>query len=220
MSRYLDRQLSGEESAWFEAYAMDKADLLQAIDADSDLRDAIAAAGMEIASAGAANNVTKPHATKAWLPGMWRRYGISALATAASLLVAVGAGWTSNQWLTARSARTIVANPTLIRLYGPQRGSGDSLVCVQNAERWSERVTVEAILPVNATDVRMQFGGTEIAGLTPSPDGTVSSSVPRQVVAAAKTMKVVYSVNGKEVSQSNDSIHLLATGKQVGNPCS
>lgn len=42
--RYLDRQLAGEEAQWFEVYAMDRPTLLATIEADTRLRDALAAA--------------------------------------------------------------------------------------------------------------------------------------------------------------------------------
>ena len=35
LARYLDRQLSSEESTWFEAYVLDKPELLGTIEADS-----------------------------------------------------------------------------------------------------------------------------------------------------------------------------------------
>jgi hypothetical protein len=41
--RYLDRQLAGEEADWFEAYALDKPELLAMIEVDTRLRDALAA---------------------------------------------------------------------------------------------------------------------------------------------------------------------------------
>ena len=41
MERYLARQLGEAESAWFEGYMLDKAELLDQLDADSDLRDAV-----------------------------------------------------------------------------------------------------------------------------------------------------------------------------------
>jgi len=43
LARYLDRQLSGEENAWFESYVLDKPHLLTAIETDTHLRDALAA---------------------------------------------------------------------------------------------------------------------------------------------------------------------------------
>ena len=42
--QYLDRLLAGEEAQWFEAYAMDRPELLATIEADTRLRDALAAA--------------------------------------------------------------------------------------------------------------------------------------------------------------------------------
>ena len=42
--QYLDRQLAAEEATWFEAYAMDRPELLRTIDADTRLRAALVAA--------------------------------------------------------------------------------------------------------------------------------------------------------------------------------
>jgi hypothetical protein len=43
LTRYLDRQLGSEETAWFEAYVLDKPELLATIEIDTSLRDALAA---------------------------------------------------------------------------------------------------------------------------------------------------------------------------------
>jgi len=42
LTRYLDRQLASDEVTWFEAYALDKPELLAMIDADTHFRDALA----------------------------------------------------------------------------------------------------------------------------------------------------------------------------------
>jgi len=42
LTRYLDRQLASDEATWFEAYALDKPELLAMIDADTRFRDALA----------------------------------------------------------------------------------------------------------------------------------------------------------------------------------
>jgi hypothetical protein len=42
--QYLDRQLAGKEAQWFETYAMERRKLLATIEADTRLRDALAAA--------------------------------------------------------------------------------------------------------------------------------------------------------------------------------
>jgi len=42
--QYLDRQLATQEATWFEAYAMDRPELLRTIDADTRLRAALVAA--------------------------------------------------------------------------------------------------------------------------------------------------------------------------------
>ncbi len=42
LTRYLDRQLASDEATWFEAYVLDKPELLAMIDADTRFRDALA----------------------------------------------------------------------------------------------------------------------------------------------------------------------------------
>ena len=44
LDSYLDRQLAGEEAQWFEAYAVERPELLVTIETDTRLRDALAAA--------------------------------------------------------------------------------------------------------------------------------------------------------------------------------
>jgi hypothetical protein len=44
LDSYLDRQLAGEEAQWFEAYAVERPELLVTIEADTRLRDALVAA--------------------------------------------------------------------------------------------------------------------------------------------------------------------------------
>lgn len=43
LARYLERQLDGDELAWFEAYLLDKPELLAMIEADNGLHDALMA---------------------------------------------------------------------------------------------------------------------------------------------------------------------------------
>ena len=45
LERYLARQLGPEESDWFEAYMLDKAELLDQVEDDTALREAIRAGG-------------------------------------------------------------------------------------------------------------------------------------------------------------------------------
>ncbi len=41
LERYLDRELTDAETAWFEAYMLDKPRLIAAIDSDTSLRDGL-----------------------------------------------------------------------------------------------------------------------------------------------------------------------------------
>jgi hypothetical protein len=51
LQRYLERRLDAEETAWFEAYLMDKPELVDRLEADSDLRDGLAEASRGAAAA-------------------------------------------------------------------------------------------------------------------------------------------------------------------------
>lgn len=51
LQRYLERRLDAEEAAWFEAYLMDKPELIDRLEADSDLRDGLAGASRGAADA-------------------------------------------------------------------------------------------------------------------------------------------------------------------------
>lgn len=55
--RYLDRQLSDDEVAAFEAYALDKPELLALIEADTNLRDALSEAALNTPGDGADQHV-------------------------------------------------------------------------------------------------------------------------------------------------------------------
>jgi hypothetical protein len=64
LQRYLERRLDAEETAWFEAYAMDKPELIDRIEADSDLRDGLALSSSRAAAA-AGHNISPARATAA-----------------------------------------------------------------------------------------------------------------------------------------------------------
>jgi hypothetical protein len=215
LERYLDRQLTAEEVVWFEIYVFDKPDLLSKIDMDSDLRDGTFSAKPDSADPPMMSNVAELSAAGSRQSTTVLR----AFAVAASMLAAVGVGWTGREWSRSDSDAAIVANPTLVRLYGPGRGIADSLVCVENAKSPSNMISVEAMVPASAVDVTMRFGDKEISGLAPSSTGTISSLVPRQVVAAAKSVELTYVVNGKRIDQNTPGIDLLLTGKQIGQSC-
>ena len=58
LARYLDRTLDEDEIARFEAYVLDKPELLGEIDADTALRDSLAAASPQALAAGVATDAT------------------------------------------------------------------------------------------------------------------------------------------------------------------
>lgn len=87
LARYLDRQLTADEANWFEAYVLDKPDLLQSIEGDLQLRDALARTpDLTLISRETGNASTnRAH------PVRWARHS-RWLAMAASLVAALGLG--------------------------------------------------------------------------------------------------------------------------------
>src|ERR1700752_252565 len=82
LARYLERKLSAEEAAWFEAYALDKEPLLEAIEADTTLRDALAAVGSPALEGGTTQQAKAQIAGRGGLIGRWNW-----MSSAAALLI-------------------------------------------------------------------------------------------------------------------------------------
>jgi len=217
LARYLDRQLSSEETTWFESYALDKPELLAAIEADTGLRDALAsdstplrvrdaAGGYAVAARadlGAAQ--VQPAGTDDESPvmigpgraGSSRSAPVAWMGLAASLLIGLGTGWFGNATLAPRDvAPALVANPTRI-IFDTLRGEV-SAPRIEHADSASPFVLVEVAVPPGAEHITLKLGDAPAQALNPTPDGFVNFFVRRKKLAGSGNAYIEYTMLGKE----------------------
>ena len=216
MVRYLDRQLASEEANWFEAYALDKPELLAMIEADTRLRDALASDAsirhMErsVDRGGRQGGATgdAPRGVSEPVPLAYGREKTEAhaqakvrfaangrapawLAMAATLVLGLGLGWIGTRSLAPdNAAPELVANPTRI-IYDTMRGE-PTPPRVEHAESKSPYVFIEVAVPPGAANITLKLGDAPEQKLTVSPDGFVSFMVPRIAGAASHNAYVRY----------------------------
>ena len=184
LARYLDRQLSGDEIAWFEAYVLDKPELLDVIDADTRLRDAL------IAEPPARENSRRDSAVVR-RPPSW-------LAMAAMLVVGVGIGWIGMRVLSGGSGSPeVIASPTRV-IYDTMRGEATP-PRVEHADSKSPYVLVEVAVPPGAEQIVLQVADASDRPLKPSPDGFVSFLLARKGASPTPAARVIYTL-GKDNS--------------------
>lgn len=211
LARYLDRQLSGDEAAWFEAYLLDKPELLGMVEVDSALRDTIVTTpgtrqgspnnsvvqhqGMDVSpshtveprtdsgagSASTSANHELLHSARRRSRGMQRWAGV-----AASLVLGLGLGWLGERTLLPQSRwPATIANPTHV-VYDTMRGEAMAPL-IENANSSAAYTLFEVSLPLKATDVTLQISGESPMPLFVAPDGFVSFL--RSDLAASSTTK-------------------------------
>jgi len=220
--RYLDRQLAGEEADWFEAYALDKPELLAMIEVDTRLRDALAADATmrhrersvvdESRQGGAAAHSqvnrlhddaadpTPVHSSASFKAdprrtAPSRRRAPAWLALAASLLIGVSIGWFGTRMPAENAPPAVIASPTRI-IYDTMRGE-ESLPRIEHADSTSPYVLVEAAVPPGAENIALKIGDAAADPLTPSPDGFVSFILQRHTLAGRADTRVEYDLHGK-----------------------
>ena len=197
MQRYLDRLLTADEMAWFEAYVLDKPGLLARIDADSTLRDALAAEGGR-------GEVAAPADVVAMAPRQPRRVRHAAVPTwfvaAAALVLGIGVGGMIGHSKDYRVTPGVIASPTRM-VFDTLRGMGADRR-LENASGDSPYVLVEAAVPPDASDISIEVAGLTRRGLTVSPDGFVSFLLSRDIRDTAQTGTLSYISQGVHVSKS------------------
>jgi len=228
MSRYLNRQLSGEESAWFEAYVLDKSELLAEIDADTRLRDTLMGRESQAFPNEATNSSsslgevsTTPSANRGF-PSKhtsFRGWGPSWVPLAASLIVGVGVGALAMHGKLAQESPPthesfaskipgIIANPTRL-VFDAQRGAED-IVQVEHKDSSSAYVLIEIGVPLGVEEVRLHIQGEDDRKLLRSNEGFVSFLLPRDVLQSKIAPEISYSLNGRPVTQP---LHLILREK-------
>jgi hypothetical protein len=173
LQRYLERELSDEEATWFEAYVLDKPTLVDAIEADNDLRDALAAA---------------PAAAVVPVPRRSRH--VPRWASAAAVVLACGiSGW-GGHWLSLKGAPVTIGNPTRL-VFDTMRGA-ESPPRIEHADADTRWVVVEIAVPADAEAVRLQLGDTHDLVLSPSSEGFVSFAASRDALLGAREATLSY----------------------------
>jgi len=228
MVRYLDRQLAGEEANWFEAYALDKPELLAMIEADTRLRDALAAdasirhmersidrGGRQGGATGdMPSGVSEPtplayardksearEKTQAEARSTQHRRAPVWLAMAATLVLGLGLGFVGTRSLAPDSAAPeLIASPTRI-VYDTMRGE-PTPPRVEHADSKSPYVFIEVAVPPGAENIVLKMGNSQEQSLSLSPDGFASFLIPRNIFNSTRKADLAYVVDGQQKSSS------------------
>jgi len=204
LTRYLDRQLSADESAWFEAYALDAPHLLTAIEDDTRLRDAVAGSApgwpIEQPAASAMPGFAPPEYVKA---AGRAQQATRWLALAATLVLGLGVSWFGRDYVFPGSiAPEIVANPTRI-LYDTMRGESASST-IEPGDSASPYILLQVAVPDHATDIHLIVDEAQSPALTAAHDGLVTALISRNSIARARKSLIKYRVDGVEQQQPVD----------------
>ncbi|MEO7325412.1 MAG: hypothetical protein ABIW82_11350 [Dokdonella sp.] len=230
LARYLDRQLSGDEAAWFEAYLLDKPELLGMVEVDNELRDGLAAdkdfpaladdsecAAARASDVGAPGDAGEPfksslRGASEFAPEVSKvRRATRWLAIAASLIVGLSAGWFGQHSRRLdEKGIDIIGNPTRI-VFDTMRGEVVPPK-IEHAGDESDYVLIETAMPDNATDIALAVDERAPIALQVAPDGFVTALVRRNIVEYAKSMRITYKLNGTLQQRSLDS----KTTKEAG----
>jgi hypothetical protein len=208
LGRYLDRQLTGDEIAWFEAYVLDKWELLDMIEADTQLRDALTAdstAGRSTLSAAtethpqiraiSANDTTALAAPSGL---RLRRARHPWMAIAAASVLGLGIGGIGVRSLTSNRDTSVIASPTRI-IYDTMRGE-PTPPRVEHADSTAPYLLVEVAVPPGAQSIVLHVDALPDQTLSTSPDGFVSFLIARGP-ASDFAAQITYSTDGKQKTQ-------------------
>jgi len=181
MARYLERQLSADETAWFEAYVLDKPDLLTALEADTDLRDALHADAASRAVADPMRDTTAPAADSPGANATARQASPRSasgryLGLAASLLLGVGIGVLVHRPGT-HLFEAPVTDPMRI-VYDTMRGERTP-PHVERADSSAAYAIVEVAVPPSAHNIVLTAENATPRTLHRSAEGFVSFLLPR-----------------------------------------
>jgi hypothetical protein len=179
--RYLNRQLTAAEAAAFEAYMLDRPGLLDQVEADTALRDAVALDEAESASSmmssGAASGNPGDRSTSDQMrqPGSNGRWVLSA----ASIVFALVIGWSLPRG--SSDAERYVAAPPRV-LYETTRGAADASIDLVPGAVVGDIFIADIAVPVGATvqSASVQFEGEtfELPSASVSNEGFVTYVLP------------------------------------------
>lgn len=192
LARYLDRQLEGEELAWFEAYLLDKPELMGMVEVDNGLRDALAKDPVRPSNPAVSDVSVSKRASR----------GIPAgFAVAASLALGLGIGWLAKPG-NPLEGQGVIADPTRV-VFDTMRGEATE-PHLEHGDSASPFVLVEIAVPAEAQDVVVRLSGRMDRALEVSRDGFVSFLVPRASIASNGIARLSYREAGVQVSRTID----------------
>lgn len=208
LMRYLDRQLDSDEEAWFEAYLLDRPHLVDQLEADTYLRDALAGHGLDTAepaspAADPADAVTgeRSGTSIAPVPGTSNRRDTTEhretasrerhrrrhppwLAMAASFAAGIGLAWLGLSTLPGDSTPGVIANPPRI-VFDTLRGD-HSLYKENLTDSNSGLIILEISIPPAATLAQFSIGNTTL-DLFSNRDGFATIIIPRPLFEKHKS---------------------------------
>lgn len=190
LARYLDRALDQEEVARFEAYVLDKPELLREIDADTSLRDSLAAASPQALAAGT------QAAADGGEHGRPRRGLMPWFAAAASLLLGLMAG----QRLGGDGVAQIQASPGRV-VFDTLRGEGLKPRWELAASDQTSLLIVDVAVISDAQKVTARLPDGRELELRPSNEGFATFIAPRALLAGQKVTISVVNADGSKSPQ-------------------
>ena len=198
LERYLERELSPEESHWFEAYMLDKPELLDAVEADTDLRDGLARSDStaDVAPGAVVASGTDAMAARSGAISPPTRFSTVLMPMAAMLVVGIGLGLLFQRLPDVQDkAGGVIASPTRV-VYDTMRGEALE-PRVEPGSPGTDAMLIEVGMPPTATDITVRIGDGPELPLVLSPDGFVSFVVSAPSAPDANLHYVVDGVSAQ-----------------------
>lgn len=196
LARYLDRTLDEDEVARFEAYVLDKPELLGEIDADTAVRDSLAAAspqalaaGVEPAAAATGGVAADTAAPSRAAPP---RRLMPWFAAAASLLLGLALG----QRLVGDGAGQVQASPGRV-VFDTLRGEGLKPRWEAAATDQTSLLIVDVAVVSDAQKITARLPDGRELELRPSSEGFATFVAPRKLLAGKTVQFSVTGADGK-----------------------
>lgn len=195
LARYLDRTLDEDEMARFEAYVLDKPELLREIDADTAVRDSMAAASPQALAAGTeaqASAAAAQTSAGAAPAAPARRRLMPWFAAAASLLLGLALG----QRLSTDGTAQVQASPGRV-VFDTLRGEGLKPRWDTAATDTSGLLIVDVAVMSDAQKITARLPDGRELVLSPSAEGFATFIAPRALLLGKKVELSVTGADGQ-----------------------
>lgn len=199
LERYLDRELTAAENAWFEAYMLDKPRLIAATGTGTALRHGLHVwhpqerqdtGGMEFADAHRAEPAVEPNPRSKSCAAWFRPLSMAAAIVLVALL-----GASAVRWMIPAEIRVpAIASPNRI-VFDTLRGSA-SAPLVDRTGDTSAPLLIDIAVPIQAAAVVAHFSDQSSLPLPISADGFVSLTGPREALLARSPIRITWTLGG------------------------